>query len=244
MKRAAPIVASLLLASAALAEPQDHGPEDWPSPVMGGHPYGMLLANRLEAGFGDTDSYAWDVEGWYGQDLARWRFETEGEGAQGESLGHAEVQVLYSRLFSPFWEWQVGVRHDFRPLPARSHVVAGVRGTAPYQVDVDAALAASEEGDLTARLEAEYELYLTDRLRLAPRVELDLALGEDRAAGVGRGLGRTETGVRLHYEIRRELAPYLGVSWTRRHGDTADLATGQGEEPSVTTVVIGIRAWF
>src|SRR5690606_10366767 len=163
---------------------------------------GMLLANRLEAGFGDTDSYAWDVEGWYGRDHARWRFETEGEGVRGESPGHAEAQVLYSRLFSPFWEWQVGVRHDFRPLPARTHFAAGVRGTAPYRVEVDAALFVSEQGNATARLEAEYELYLTRRLVLAPRAELDLAFGDDRAAGVGSGLGRTEAGLRLRYEIR------------------------------------------
>src|SRR5690606_22404943 len=151
MQRASLIVAAVLLASAASAEPQGHVPEGWPPPVMGGHASGMLLANRLEAGFGDTDSYAWDVEGWYGRDHARWRFETEGEGVRGESPGHAEAQVLYSRLFSPFWEWQVGVRHDFRPLPARTHFAAGVRGTAPYRVEVDAALFVSEQGNATAR---------------------------------------------------------------------------------------------
>jgi Copper resistance protein B precursor (CopB) len=42
------------------------------------------------------------------------------------------------------------------------------------------------------------------------------------------GLSDTELGLRLRYEIRRELAPYVGLSWTRLYGGTKDLAPALG----------------
>ena len=35
-------------------------------------------------------------------------------------------------------------------------------------------------------------------------------------------------GLRLRYEIRRELAPYVGLTWVRRFGRTADFAEAEG----------------
>lgn len=236
--------ALVLLAAAAGAEEAGGVPEDWPPPIMGGHSYGMLVGDRLEAGFGDTDGYLWDVQGWYGGGHSRWWIKTEGEGEQGGSPGHAELQVLHSRMFSPFWEWKAGVRHDFRPGPSRSHLVLGLIGTAPYEIEIDSALFVSNEGDVRVRLEAEYGLHVTQRLILQPRLELNAAFTEDRAIGIGSGLNRTEVGLRLRYEIRRELAPYVGVSWKRLHGETADLGRLRGEDGSVSAIVLGIRAWF
>ena len=212
---------------------------------MGEMAFGMLMADRLEAGFADeADTYLWDVQGWYGGDRDRWWVKSEGEGELGHSPEAAELQVLFGRMFAPFWDWQVGVRHDFRPRPDRTHLVLGVQGVAPYEFEIDTALFLSDQGDLSGRLEAEYEIRITQRLVLQPRFELNAALSDDRETGLADGLNSTELGLRLRYEIERELAPYIGVAWEQQYGGTADLARAQGEPTSLTSVVIGLRAWF
>jgi len=75
-------------------------------------PFWMVLVDRMEARFADeVDTYLWDMQGWYGGDYNRLWFKTEGEGEQGKSPENTELQVLFSRRFSPFWDWQLGVRH-------------------------------------------------------------------------------------------------------------------------------------
>lgn len=246
MKRSAfPAAALVLSAAQAFAYEPAGTPDDWPKPVMDDQPFGMLLTDRLEAGFADElDSYVWDVQGWYGGDRDRLWMKSEGEGEQGHSPEDAELQLLFGRMFAPFWDWQVGVRHDFRPRPDRSHLVLGVQGVVPYEFELDSALFVSDEGDVTARLEAEYDLRITQRLILQPRFELNAALSEDRAIGLDSGINKTELGLRLRYEIRRELAPYVGISREQLHGGTADLARDEREPTSVTSLVLGFRAWF
>jgi copper resistance protein B len=220
-------------------------PEDWPSPIPDQQSYGMLLVDRFEAGYSDNvDTYVWDAQGWYGGDFNRFWFKTEGEGRQGDSPESAELQALFSRKFSPFWDWQIGVRHDFRPGPTRSHAVIGLQGLMPYKFEWDSALFISEEGDLTARLEAEYDLRVTQRLIVQPRLELNVAASAAPELGLGSGINSSELGVRLRYEIRRQFAPFIGVTWEKRFGDTAHFAEAAGENISNTFIVMGVRAWF
>jgi copper resistance protein B len=95
---------------------------------------------------------------------------------------------------------------------------------------VDADLFVSEESDVSARLEVEYPILLTQRLILQPSFELDFAVQEMEELRVGPGLSQVELGVRLRYEILRELAPYIGFVWERKVGQTADLVKAVGEE--------------
>lgn len=235
----------LLALTAGTAHAQTGAPADWPAPIKDSKPYAMVLVDRLEAGFGDgQDTNVWDAQLWWGGDYHKLWLKTEGEGEQGESLEAAELQVLYSRLISPFWQWQVGARHDFRPAPARDFFVFGIQGVAPYRFEVDAAGFLSDDGDLSFRLETEYEVLFTQRLILQPRFELNAAAQDVPALGVGAGVGSTELGARLRYEIRRELAPYVGVTWQERYGETADLARAEGEPTSTTAVVVGLRMWW
>jgi copper resistance protein B len=51
-------------------------------------------------------------------------------------------------------------------------------------------------------------------------------------------------GLRLRYEIRRELAPYLGVRWVGHFGDSADHREAVGEEAHEWLLLAGFRAWY
>jgi len=138
----------------------------------------------------------------------------------------------------------MGVRHDIQPSPSRTFAVFGVEGLAPLWFEVDAASFVSTDGDVSFRLEAEYDLLLTQRLILQPRIETNLAIQDAHKWGVGEGMNDIDLGLRLRYEIRREFAPYIGVSWNRKIGETATLARDEGENLDAVSFVAGIRMWF
>lgn len=73
---------------------------------------------------------------------------------------------------------------------------------------------------------------------------MSLAAQDAPELGIGAGLSNAEVGLRLRYEIRREFAPYVGVHYERRFGDTADFARAAGEDRDNLRVVAGLRAWF
>lgn len=154
------------------------------------------------------------------------------------------MQALWSHAITPWFDVQAGARYDFRPEPERGHLVLGLQGLAPYFFEIDAAAFLSDERDLTARIEAEYDQLITQRLILQPRVELDLAAQDVEEIGIGAGLSSVEAGLRLRYEIVPEFAPYFGVSYERAVGDTANFARDEGEEVDTWSVLIGLRAWF
>lgn len=205
-----------------------------------------VIIDRLEAGFGGhEDNYLWDIQGWSGGDINRFWWKSEGGGAFGDSLDEAEVQLLYSRAILPFWDFQAGVRQDYRPDGEdTTHLVLGVQGLAAYWFEIDAAAFLSTDGDLTARVEAEYDQRITQRLILQPRVEVDLAGSDIPELEIGSGLGSVDVGLRLRYEIRKEFAPYVGVEWSRAFGGTRDLIEAGGGDAEHTAVVVGLKAWF
>ncbi len=200
--------------------------------------------DRLEAQVREGGAgYLWDFQGYSGGPTSRLWFKSEGEGTRGESIDDAEVQALYSRAISPFWDLQLGLRQDFAG-PATTHAVIGIQGLAPYMFEVDAALFISHRGDITARIEGELDQRITQRLILQPRVELSLSAQDVPRLGIGAGLDKVEVGVRLRYEIVREFAPYIGIEQTWRIGASADYARTRGEDPGITNYVVGIRFWF
>ncbi len=210
----------------------------------GDFPVFWFQGDRLEAQVRDgADIYLWDIQGYYGGPTERLWFKSEGEGAFGENPDDAEVQALYAKAFAPFWDVQAGVRHDIGG-PDTTHAVIGVQGLAPYLFEIDTALFLSHRGDVTARLEAEIDQRVTQRLILQPRIEANLSAQDIPELGIGAGLDQIEIGARLRYEIRREFAPYIGIEQSWRTGRSATLARGRGEDPSATSFVAGIRFWF
>lgn len=204
----------------------------------------MVMLDQLEVRDTEGDNpLLLEGQAWLGKDLHKLWFKTELERVDNKTE-QVELQALYSRAVSAYWDLQAGVRHDFKPTPERSWAVVGVQGLAPYFFEVDAALFVGESGRTALRLEAEYELMFTQRLVLSPELEMNFYGQNDADTGVGSGLSDVELGLRLRYEIRREFAPYIGVNWSRKYGNSADFARAEGEDIDDAQFVMGIRAWF
>jgi copper resistance protein B len=211
----------------------------------GGGTFRQLLFNLAEyqahkGGDGDR----WDGEAWLGGDIDRIVLKSEGSGTFGGQIESAEVQALYGRALDPYWNLQAGIRQDLGPGPRRTYAVVGVEGVAPYWLELEGALFLSNKGDLLGRVEGYYDQRITQDLVLQPRAELNLAAQDVPENAIGAGLSDIELGLRLRYERVREFAPYVGVSWERKLGATADYARGRGEPGGGTSFVAGIRSWF
>ncbi len=211
----------------------------------GGMAFSQLMLDRLEYRMGKgADGYHWEGEGWIGGDINRFAFKTEGEGAFGGPLERAEVQALYSRAIDPWFNLEAGVRHDIRPDPRRTYAVVGIEGLAPYWFEVSAQAFLSNRGDAHLRLEGSYDQRISQRLILQPAAEINVAAQDVPELGIGSGVSDVELGLRLRYEFAREFAPYVGVNWERKLGDTARFARADGERASATSLVMGVRFWF
>ena len=191
-----------------------------------------------------SDGFRWAGEAWYGGDINRLTIKSEGEGVFGEGIEGAEVQALYSRAIGPYFNAQAGIRQDLGSGPDRTYATIGFEGLAPYWFEVEGALFLSNKGDLLARLEGYYDQRITQKLILQPMAELNFSAQDVPETGTGSGLSDVELGLRLRYEIVREFAPYVGVEWARKVGDTARFARAAGEDASGVSFVAGIRAWF
>ncbi len=194
------------------------------------------------------DPVAWDLIAWVGGDYTRAWIKSSGTRATRGGSGEAELQVLFGRLVAPFWDAQVGAQVETRSAGGvtrtRTSAVAALEGLAPYWFELEPSLYVSDRGDVSGELTASYDLFVTQRLLLQPRLDLRAAVQEVREFGVGSGLNDAAFGLRLRYELRRELAPYVGMRWSRSLGGSADLARAAGEAVSRSTVVAGVRLWF
>ena len=207
----------------------------------GGAVYSKVMVNLLE--YQGGGGYRWDAEAFYGGDIDRFVVKTEGAGDGRAGLGSAEAQALYSHAIGRYFDLQAGVRQDFTP-GARTYLAVGTQGLLPYWFNVAAAMFISTRGEVLGRLEGTYDLRLTQRLVLQPRAELNFAAQDTRQTRTGSGLSDAELGLRLRYEIRREFAPYIGVSYERMEGNTATFARRAGDDVGGANFIVGIQTWF
>jgi len=220
------------------AEPPAHGHHH------GDGVFSYLLFDRLEAWDADPGAgQAWEAQGWIGTDMHRLWLRSEGEREAGHTES-ADVEVLYGRPVARWWDLVAGLRHDIAPGNGQSFAAIGVMGMAPQKFEIEATAYIGASGQTAARIEAEYELLLTNRLILQPVVEAEWHGKRDAARGIGSGLGTVEAGLRLRYEFTRRFAPYVGLVHERSFGGTADFMRDDGEATRDTRVVAGVRFWF
>lgn len=221
---------------AAAFPPIDHGAMEHAPDINS-----LLLIDRLEHWDGrNGDGQAWEATGWIGGNINRLWLRSEGE-RSGSRTESSSLEALYGRSVSPWWDVLVGVRQDFRPADSRTWAAVGIQGLAPYKFESSATLYLGSGGQVLAKAEVEYEVLLTNRLILQPLVEATLAAKDEPEHGIGRGLNKVETGLRLRYEFSRRFAPYIGISHERSFGDAADHA---GDHARDTRWVAGVRMWF
>ncbi|MBK6690538.1 MAG: copper resistance protein B [Deltaproteobacteria bacterium] len=239
-----PIVVASLMAGLVL----------WGSPAaadMGEPPFNHFVQfEELEYGFNNENNpLNWDNTSWFGGDWNRIWFKTEGEMSTVDPDLEGEAQLLYSRLIAPFWEFQIGLRGDLvtgdgPSTEGRGHLVVGLEGLAPLWFEVEPAIFVSHRGDVSARLRTTYDLFITQRLIVHPSFEMNVAIQSAQEFGVGSGFNDIELGLRLGYQIAREFAPYLGISWNRAFAETVRLRQAAGRPESDLQGVAGLRFWF
>ena len=224
---------------------------DWPEPVSDNaiYRYSLLDITEFQSARNAPDAFRWDVYGWRGGDMHRFWWKSEGRIATATSEGSEfEAQALYGKLISPYFDLQTGVRLDQRVRqgsdPTRVYAVIGLQGLSPYRFDIEPTLFVSHKGQVSARLTTSLDLLLSQRLILQPRLETNFAVQDDQEIGIAAGWNDVELGVRVRYEIRREFAPYVGLTWKESFGATHQLTTQEGGDPSHFVLVVGARTFF
>lgn len=200
--------------------------------------FDKLEWNRL----GTQDSGRWDMEAFVGNDYDKLFFKSEGfYDGRTKKFDEAQVQLLYSRLISYYFDLQVGVRHDIRPKPSRTYAVIGIEGLAPGFFEIDADAFISQEGEISGQFTAFHDVLITNRLVLQPRIDVKMQLQRVPDLDLGAGITDLELGARLRYEFTRNFAPYIGVDWDRKLGETATIAKSKDEPISRVYFVGGVR---
>jgi copper resistance protein B len=252
--RISPLAAALaLLATATAAQTPAASDQTMPGteaggavqPVMDQAVLAHLLFNQLEGRFGGSNSeFRWEGQGWVGSDYDKLWIKSEGTLQGNGTLDDGQDQFLYSRAITTFFDLQGGLRSDIDSRPTRNWAAFGIQGLAPLFFDLELTGYVSSQGHLAAKLEASYDLLLTQRLILQPQLEVNLYSKADPVRMVGAGFSDIDTGLRLRYEFDRKFAPYLGVVYAGKFGQSADFARRAGESTGGVRFVAGLRLWF
>jgi copper resistance protein B len=203
----------------------------------------FVLLDQFEWQGGENGGVSIDNKNWIGGDVHRLWLRGEGESSAGRPE-NAQIHAMYGRSVARWWDLVVGMRQDFRPGDPQAWLAVGVQGLAPQWFEVEVTGYLGQSGRTHLRLEVEYELLFTNRLILQPLIEAEIYGKDDPERGIGAGLSAFDAGLRLRYEIRREFAPYVGITWHRAMFGTADYARADGVDVGRARLVVGARTWF
>jgi copper resistance protein B len=193
---------------------------------------------------GSSNNFRYEGLAWAGTDYDKLVGKFEGERLSSGAFVDGINELLYSRAISTYFDLQAGLRVDLDSGPGRTWFAMGIQGLAIQWFTVEATAYASNGGHYAAKLNASYDIPVTNRLFLQPQAELNAYSKDDPGRGVGSGFGELDAGLRLRYEITRKFAPYVGVAYQRAFGPTANFARQEGSPVSDLRLVIGLRAWF
>jgi copper resistance protein B len=203
------------------------------------------ILDKFEGRIGDgQNAFRWDGQAWIGTDHDKLWLKSEGFALGKGRVDDGRHEFLYDRAISTYADLQAGIRTDWDSGTGRTWAALGVQGLAPLFFDYEATGYLSDGGHAALRLAASYDLLLTQRLILQPAVEMSFNSKADPGRRVGAGLSDIDAGIRLRYEISRKFAPYVGVAYVGRFGQTASFAHKEGEGTAAVQFVFGIRSWF
>lgn len=216
------------------------------APDMGNQWFAHVLFNQLEERTNGSDhEFRWDGEGWIGTNMNKLWVKSEGVVSDGV-MSDGDQEFLYDRPIPHmrYFDAQVGIREDLDSGPARTWAAIGIEGLAPYFFEFAPTLYIGKGGAVAGRIDAAYDLLLTQRLIARPQAEFNFYSQDDPARSVGSGLSEIDTGIRLRYEFSRKFAPYIGLAYDGKYGNTATYARQDGESTGDPRLVFGIRAWY
>jgi len=209
--------------------------------------YGFQM-EEFEYRYGESgeELFAFDGDAFIGSDELKLRWEGDGEfDLNIEKFETLSNQLSLQTPVSDFWDIKGGVRYTSPQGPDRWYVAVGLSGLAPQWFEIDTQLYLSEKGKLSADLDVEYSVLLTNYLTLTPSATVDVAFSSDREIGVGSGVNSVEAGLRLSYDVwDRIFSPYVGVVYERKFGQTANFVEAEGESADIWYAVIGAKLMF
>lgn len=190
----------------------------------------------------------WDIDAWIGRDLSKYWVKTSGEYG-GSEFEDANIEFVYSRAISAYWDRQFGLRHDFESnsdSDTRNWVSYGFIGTAPYFVEVDARVFIGEDSSSQLLIELERELMITQEWVLTPELDIIANGRTNRQFGEGSGLAEIELSLRLGYErnANRKFQPFVGVLARQSFGATRRLIKAEGKSSTSLEAIVGLHSWF
>ena len=203
------------------------------------------ILDQFEARIGGgANAFRWEGQAWIGTDTDKLWLKSEGFALGKGGVEDGRHEILYNRAISTWFDVQAGVRTDLDSGTSRHWAALGVRGLLPHFIEIEATAYASDNGHFAARLGLSYDVRLTQRWVLQPEIDLNIYSKTDPGRHVGSGLASLDAGVRLRYEISRKFAPYVGVMYSGRYGQTVRFARQESEAATAVQFVFGIRGWF
>jgi copper resistance protein B len=238
------VVAALCRAARAEA-PTGTGFQDFGMPVMDNQIYSHLLFDQLEGRTNGPDTeLRWDGEGWAGTDFNRLWIKSEGFYNERGKVEDGDHELLYDRPITSYFDAQGGLRYDLDSAPQRFWGAFGIEGLAPELFNFQATGYARDAGHFAARIEGSYDFRLMQLIVAQPECELNFYSKKDPSRAIGAGLSEIDTGLRIRYELSRKFAPYIGIAYNQKFGETADFTQEEGEIVRDLRFVFGIRVWY
>ena len=192
----------------------------------------------------DDDQINYEVDAWYGKDEQRLAVRSEGSvQTKDDKKIDSLTSLAYWKPLSIFWNGEAGVAYDTKNDKAA--LMAGIVGTAPYFVETDARAYLYTDGQVRLDLGTAYEWRLTQRWVVRPEVGLTAFSKDDTDNGIAKGFNDFDAEVRLMYEtLNRQLAPYVGVSYSTALGDARDLRRQENKSVDSSSLTAGVTFWF
>ncbi len=167
-----------------------NGAAPYGSPIDDNRIYFHGVLNQFEGRVGDGSYLRWDGEAWAGDDYNRIWLKSEGRynADNNGKVSDGDQEALYDRPISRYFDVQAGIRYDLDSGPGRTWAALGIEGLALDFWNVQATVYASDNGHYALRTNANYDLYVTQKLVLQPQIETNWYTKQDRGRGVCAGL--------------------------------------------------------
>lgn len=192
---------------------------------------------ELRAGKGDEIGL-FDGSFSYGNSRHQIMLATEGGGALDSQIDEVQGRLFYGYSIGNT-VLMVGARKDFKPHPSDFHAAIGVQGMIGTRLNWESYAFLSDKGRLTGEAQIVYQLPITDRFYLEPRLGAGWSAQDVAAEAITAGLTEGEGTLRLRYRLTGRINIYTAVAHERLLGGTRRRAREQGETRQSTMAVIG-----